>query len=60
MPALTQQPPPAANTSYTPVRVKLPGYNILPPQVADTIALSDTERKEYNQFIRNTQQLLSP
>ncbi|MDR2773762.1 MAG: CapA family protein [Tannerella sp.] len=48
------------NTSYTPVWVKLPKYNILPPSVADTIAMSASERFAYEQYINDTKKLLSP
>jgi CubicO group peptidase (beta-lactamase class C family)/poly-gamma-glutamate capsule biosynthesis protein CapA/YwtB (metallophosphatase superfamily) len=48
------------NTSYTPVWVKLPKYNILPPSVADTIAMSASERLAYEQYISDVKKLLSP
>ena len=44
---------------YTPVWVQLPKYKILPPSVADTIAMSQFERAAYNQFISDTRKLLS-
>lgn len=42
----------------TPVWVRLPRYEILPPQVADTLSLSAAERTQYRQFIGDTEQLL--
>jgi poly-gamma-glutamate synthesis protein (capsule biosynthesis protein) len=45
--------------SYTPVWVSLPNYRILTPSVADTIALSDRERKEYLQFMQDTQEWIA-
>ena len=41
-----------------PVWVKLPGYRILPPAVADTIKMSAAERAEYRQFMSDTDKLL--
>jgi poly-gamma-glutamate synthesis protein (capsule biosynthesis protein) len=38
--------PLTVNTSYTPVWVKLPKYSILPPPVADTIAMSTPQHEE--------------
>ncbi|MDR1414267.1 MAG: CapA family protein, partial [Odoribacteraceae bacterium] len=52
--------PLSIQTAYTPVWVKLPDYSPLPPPVADTMAMSDTERRAYQQFIADTRQLLSP
>ena len=45
--------------AFTPVWIRLPKYEILPPDVADTIKMSDTERMKYNKFIRNTKEILS-
>jgi poly-gamma-glutamate synthesis protein (capsule biosynthesis protein) len=41
--------------SYTPVWVSLPGYRILTPSAADTLTLSDHERKEYLRFMQDTE-----
>jgi poly-gamma-glutamate capsule biosynthesis protein CapA/YwtB (metallophosphatase superfamily)/CubicO group peptidase (beta-lactamase class C family) len=48
------------NTSYTPIWIQLPDYSLLPPSVADTVIMSASERHTYEQFITDTQQLLSP
>lgn len=45
--------------SYIPVWVQLPKYRILPPDVADTIAMTSYERTTYEQFINDTNNLLS-
>jgi CubicO group peptidase (beta-lactamase class C family) len=45
--------------SYTPVWVSLPGYRILTPPVADTVALSDRERKEYLRFMQDTREWIA-
>ncbi|MDR1675964.1 MAG: CapA family protein [Tannerella sp.] len=39
-----------------PVWVSRPGYRILTPSVADTLALSDRERKEYLRFMQDTRE----
>ena len=48
------------NIRYTPVWVQLPKYRILTINAAKEIALSPTERKAYQQFITDTNQLLRP
>ena len=45
---------------YIPIWVKLPKYRILTPSVADTLPMSAAERKSYDQFIDDTNQLLRP
>ena len=45
--------------SYIPVWVQLPQYKILPPTVADTIAMSVSDQLNYEQFINDTNELLS-
>lgn len=42
----------------TPVWVRLPRYEILPPSAADTIRMTASERSQYEQFISDTEQLL--
>ena len=46
--------------SYIPVWIQLPKYKILPPSVADTITMSDSERATYEQFFNDTRKILSP
>ena len=41
-----------------PVWVKLPGYRIIPPSVADTLPMRADERTLYRQFINDTEKLL--
>ena len=43
---------------FIPVWVRLPGYRILPPAVADTLAMSADERWQYEQFRADTKSLL--
>jgi poly-gamma-glutamate synthesis protein (capsule biosynthesis protein) len=45
-------------TSYTPVWVQLPKYGILPPSVADTIAMTAQQKTDYKLFIDDTKKLL--
>jgi poly-gamma-glutamate synthesis protein (capsule biosynthesis protein) len=45
-------------TSYTPVWVQLPAYQILPQSVADTFSLTSTQKYDYQQFIKDTEKLL--
>ena len=45
---------------YTPVWVQLPKYRILTTAAADSIRLSPAERRAYEQFINDTNQLLRP
>ncbi|MDR3250859.1 MAG: CapA family protein [Tannerella sp.] len=45
--------------SYTPVWVHLPKYQILPPDVADTVKMSVYERAAYDLFIKDTKELLT-
>ena len=45
--------------SYTPVWVQLPKYKILPPTVADTIAMTVSENASYERFISDTNELLT-
>lgn len=42
----------------TPVWVLCPGYRILPPEVADTLRMSDWSQMRYRQFICDTQDSL--
>ena len=44
--------------TLTPVWVKKPLYEILPPLVADTLPMTAGERAQYEQFIADTEQLL--
>lgn len=44
---------------FTPVWVALPDYRILPREVADTLPLSSADRIKYEQFISDTDSLLS-
>ncbi|MDR1722878.1 MAG: CapA family protein [Tannerella sp.] len=50
--------PVALKPLYVPVWVHLPEYNIIPPSVADTIQMPDSERKKYEQFYSDTYELL--
>ncbi|MDR2385297.1 MAG: CapA family protein [Tannerella sp.] len=45
-------------TSYIPVWVKLPEYQIIPPTVADTIKMTAEQRFDYKIFIDDTERLL--
>lgn len=42
----------------TPVWVHMPGYTILPPDVADTMRMNEISRRQYNLFINDTRNLL--
>ena len=42
----------------TPVWVRLPRYEILPPQAADTMSVTAMERAQYVQFLSDTEKLL--
>ena len=52
--------PLALNIFYSPVWVQLPKYRILTASAADTIPLSPAERKAYELFIDDVNQLLRP
>ena len=43
----------------TPVWVRLPGYRILPRNIADTLRMTAAERAQYELFIADTEELLS-
>lgn len=46
------------STTVTPVWVYRPGYRILPPEVADTLPLPAGYRQRYDEFMRDTRQLI--
>ena len=43
---------------YIPIWVQLPKYKILPPHVADTIKMSDAERKEYEECMMEIKEIV--
>lgn len=43
---------------YTPVWVSIPNYRILPPSVADTLSMNDTQQASYRQFVNDTRRHL--
>jgi len=55
-----QGEPLSLKTYYTPVWVQLPKYRILCPSAADTIRMTAADRKAYELFISDVNQLLRP
>jgi len=55
-----QGAPLTLKTYYTPVWVQLPKYRILCPSAAATIPMTVAERRAYDLFINDTNQLLRP
>ena len=55
-----QEDPMTLTTRYTPVWVQLPKYRILTTTAADTVPLHANDRKAYQQFISDVNQLLRP
>ena len=55
-----QDEPMTLTTRYTPVWVQLPKYRILTTAVADTMALPANDRRAYQQFVADVNQLLRP
>ena len=45
--------------SVTPAWVMTPGYRILPPHVGDTTSMTQTQRMEYETFMKDTELLFS-
>lgn len=48
----------ACRAEAIPVWVMLPGYEALPPEVGDTLSMPPHVRREYEEFLRDTRELL--
>ena len=50
---------PAYRAEFEPVWVMMPGYRVIPPEVGDTIPMTEPLRSRYRQFIGDTRRTLA-